>query len=371
MIERPVRTLAVFPYYADNPWQDTVHQGLVDRGDRVVGLADVSDVGSVRAQLGGLLPDSLHLGWSTPVTQTVPDVVESMRRVRVFLETVRELRRLGVRVVWTVHNVLSHELHHVVPEIALHQGLADEVDVVHVMNPRTAEVVRPLYSLPPASTRVLPHPSYPGVDVGGVADESPSSGRTPVRLLLIGEIRPYKGIVPFAQLVHAARSEGVDVTLEIRGRVGGGLAVSDLVSELSDLDGVSFVPGRVAEADLAPVLSGADALVVPYAAGLNSGVAVLAASAGRPLLVGPALRGSWSLEPTWQLPLWPARAGDETADHHGHEVSPRSGVAALRGAVARVGDEGPALRRAAREAARLTAPETLAHEYAELFLPTV
>lgn len=347
------RLLAVFPLYPDNPWHEMVYLGLRGRGDRVSGVGPFFSVDELTAQLGGELPDTVHLGWSTPVTQVVPDVVASMQRVLRFVDTVRELRALGVRVVWTVHNVVSHESHHVTPELAFHRLLAETVDAVHVMNPRTVEIVAPLYVLPVEKVVRIPHPSY-AVEPDGAGARA---GSATVRLLAFGEVRPYKGILEFARLVDRARRAGLDVELDVVGRVGGTLSEDDVREQLERCDGVRFEPGYVEPSRVPSVFGRADVLVLPYDGGLNSGVALLAASYGVPVIIGGSLRATWPLEPTWQLPLW-AVQGDDGEDLH-----------VLRDAVERVHREHGALRESALAAARERSPVSLAGRYADLFLP--
>lgn len=345
--------LAVFPHYPDNPWHEMVYLGLRRRGDRVSGVGPFFSVDEFVGQLGGELPDTLHLGWSTPVTQVVPDVVTSMQRVQRFVDTVRELKGLGVRIVWTVHNVVSHESHHVTPELTFHRLLAETADAVHVMNPRTVDIVAPLYVLPAEKVVQIPHPSYDVVR----GTRGRHGGGGPVRLLAFGEVRPYKGVLEFARLIDRARRSGVDVELQVAGRVGGAFSEADVRRCLEENDGVRFESGFIEDPRVSEVFARADALVLPYERGLNSGVALLAASYGVPILVGRALRDDWVLEPDWQLPLW--MPGSQAADE----------LTALTAAVDRLSTGLADLGESASEAAADRSAAVLAPRYVDLFFP--
>ena len=350
------RLLAVFPFYSDNEWHELVYFGVRRRGHRVLGVGPFFSVDELKDQLGGRLPHTLHLGWSTPVTQVVPDVVTAMQRVLAFIEAVRHLQASGVRIVWTVHNVVSHESPHVTPELTFHRLLAEIADAVHVMNPMTINIVAPLYGLRPETVVQIPHPSYE-VEPGHVHRRT--SG--PTRLLIFGEIRPYKGVFEFAELVDRARRAGIEVTLDVVGRVGGALSDDTVRQHLAQYEGVRFEPGYVDSSRVPHVFARADALVLPYRGGLNSGVALLAGSYGLPVLIGASLRDTWPLERSWQIPLWDVGVdgdGDGACD-----------LSLLGKAVDLVDRQAERLRSAALATAHERTPERLSARYVELFLP--
>lgn len=359
------RVVAAFPWYPDNPWQAVVYGALGARGARVVGLEPFLDEAALRAQLGGRLPDTLHLGWTTPVAQVVPDVLEAFGRVDAFTRVLDAVREQGVRIVWTVHNVLPHEMPHVTPELLLHRRLAALADVVHVMNPRTADLTAGLYTLPTERTVVVPHPSYRGRLAPVPAPRDPDAGTT---LLVFGALRPYKGVLEFADLVARARSVGADVRLVVAGRVGGGWTEASLQDALVPFgDAVETRLGYVEDDAVPALFATADALVLPYRAGLNSGAAMLAATLATPVLLGSGLRDSVALDPTWQLPLWPDAAGgaltaEGAVDEHDADV------AVLLDALRRLRGERDALAAGAAAAADRAAPERIAARFATVLL---
>lgn len=349
------RLLAVFPFYSDNEWHELVYFGVRRRGHRVLGVGPFFSVEELKAQLGGRLPHTLHLGWSTPVTQVVPDVIAAMQRVLAFIEAVRHLKAAGVRIVWTVHNVISHESPHVTPELAFHRFLAEIADAVHIMNPMTIDIVAPLYRLRPETVVQISHPSYE-VEPANLRGRTPG----PTRLLMFGEIRPYKGVFRFAELIDRARRAGVDVELDVVGRVGGALSDDVVRQRLAQYEGVRFEPGYVEPSRVPQVFAHADALVLPYEAGLNSGVALLAGSYGVPVFVGASLRDTWPMEQSWQIRLW-----GEGADGGG-----KDDLSVLREAVDHLDRQAGELRKCALKAARDRGPERLSARYLDLFLPS-
>jgi glycosyltransferase involved in cell wall biosynthesis len=379
--------VAALPFYPDNPWQDLVYGGLAARGAHVVGIGPFFDEDGLRVQLDGALPDVLHVGWTTPIAQVVPDVATAHERVRTFLATVAAVQRAGTRVVWTVHNVLPHEMPHVTPELALHRGLALLSDVVHVMNPRTPALTAGLYDLPSDRTVVVPHPSYRG-RIAPLSRSGREARRGPVTLLLFGALRPYKGVLEFAAEVAALRDTGVDVRLVVAGRVGGSWTEDVLHAALAPFgDAVEARLGFVDDDAVPALFAGADALVLPYATGLNSGAMMLAATVGTPVLVGPGLRASVELDPGWQIPLWadhdtgaadgtrvpdgtPALDATRTADgtRTGDGTGAPDAATILQAALDRLRTEGDALGRRATAVADDLAPERIQRRFATLLL---
>lgn len=347
MTSPTVPVVAAYPYYPDNPWQDLCYAGLGAHGATMVPVGSLAGLDEIVVACGGV-PVALHVNWTTPVAQVVPDVSEAFQQVEAVLATLADCRAAGVRIVWTVHNVLPHELHHVTPELLLHRGLARLADVVHVMNPRTPHLVRPFYELPEGRVVNVPHPSYLGR-----YEPLPKTVHDGVRLLLFGSLRPYKGVLEFADEVVRARSAGTDVRLLVAGRVSGGWTEEHLRTELERHgDTLELRPGHVDDADLAALFADADALALPYEAGLNSGAAMLAATFSTPVLLGAGLRHSVLLDPTWQVPLWGC---DETAGGLGR-------------ALTRLGHEAASLQQGAARAAQRVHPDDVARAMARVLL---
>ncbi|MCC6832857.1 MAG: glycosyltransferase [Thermoleophilia bacterium] len=236
-------------------------------------------------------PRVLHLHWTHEYLKGAagPTRVGRWR----FMSQLRLLRRLGVRIVWTMHNLGGHDGSRHPSEMAVHRelvGLADAV-ICHCSAAREAAIAA--YGLGPAEAaklHVVPHGSYVGAYPDGLAKAEarvrlglPADG--PV-LLFLGAVRGYKGT---DELVAAFRAiEDPSARLLIAGRPRGA-GIEERLAGAAAIDRRIVVALRfIEDAELQVWLRAADLVVLPFRDILTSGRAILALSFGRPV-VAPAL----------------------------------------------------------------------------------
>lgn len=341
------RELLVYPHYPNNPWQAMMYQALPGLDVRVV--EDPFTLGEIDPERAPLL----HLNWTAPLSQNAPDIAESWRRVEGFLAGLDRYRAAGGRLIWSVHNVLPHETVHRGPELFLCRSLAERADTVLIMNPDTADLTAPLYRLPPERTVHIPHPSYLGrfPDDGDDAAARTRLGIAPEEtvFLLLGVLRPYKGIEALTASVAALPRDGRRYRLLLAGEIGAGYDRAQLEHLVAADDRITAHIGFVPEEDVAGWMRAADAVVLPYRQSLNVSVASLAASFGRPVALRAGASARALLAEDWVFPL-PAGpdelfTAELVALAESLETEPR-------------GD-------AARRFAEQTAPERIARAFAE------
>lgn len=291
-------SVLVFPTWPENPYLNLLELSARAAGYRFAGATTHSELlRELRRLRGG---DVAHIHWTTPLVQEAADEADAGERLQTLLDALRAARRRGARLIWTIHNRLPHELRFREGEIALYRGLADLVDVVHVMAPDTARVVADVVALDPRKVRVIPHPSYEGIyDVGGVDRETARAAFALApqerAVLFLGQIRPYKGV---DALIEAAAAVDGDIALLLAGVVKEQSAddVAALIPDgLRAITHFSFVP----DGDLARWFRAADVAVFPYRAILNSGSVHLAATFRVPVVLPdePHLREQFGAEP--------------------------------------------------------------------------
>jgi glycosyltransferase involved in cell wall biosynthesis len=104
----------------------------------------------------------------------------------------------------------------------------------------------------------------------------------PFRLLFFGRILPYKGLPLLLDAFRRLRAAGLDCTLTVAGR-----GRIDAPPELRDQPGLMIEQGWVAPGAVGDLLSGADAVVLPYLEASQSGVAAAAYGSGIPVVATP------------------------------------------------------------------------------------
>lgn len=275
--------VAVIPDMRDtNPYQSLLAAALDDR-DLSVRFPDEFD--GRRPLLKALVSgefDVLHIDWIHPyVVGSSP--LKSAVRGFVFVTKVVLARLLGKRVVWTVHNINSHDSGVARVERAVGRALAFASHRLIVHHPPAREIVRSRFRVSsPAKVLVAPHGSYIDAYRGPERKRPPGDGSDPLVFLSFGLVRRYKRL---AELIEAfSRVESPDVRLSIVGEA----LDPDYAEELRRLaepdDRITLQLKRVDEGSVASVFADADVAAINQREILTSGSLVLAMSMGLPVL---------------------------------------------------------------------------------------
>ncbi|MDZ8201562.1 glycosyltransferase [Microbacterium sp. SSW1-59] len=291
-------TVLVFPAWRSNPYLNILSLAPRSQGFQFAGETDF--YGFLRAARRLRRGDVAHIHWTSPIAQSALSERDADSRVRQFERALSGMRRRGVRIVWTVHNRLPHELTYRRQEQAIYRALADAADAVHVMTADTPSVIADVCVVPSEKVRVIPHPSYQGIyDTGITRTEARESfGLAPdeVAVLFLGQIRPYKGVTTLMRAAdRAARDDGRPLALLLAGHTPPGSLAElepDMPSSVRAVTFFDFVP----DGDIARWFAAADVAVFPYRRILNSGSVHLAATFGVPAVLPdePHLRDQYA-----------------------------------------------------------------------------
>ena len=279
--DRPLRVLA-WPAEANrtgNPYNAILTQGLRAAG------AQVDEFTPGRLLRGGY--DIWHAHW--------PDgALGRHGRARAGAGAVARLalasvaRGRGTRVIWTVHNLRSHQGGLEAIEGPFWDAWTRRVDAsIHLSESARQAAMDAFPRLRDRPSYVVPHPHYRDAYPAARAREDaravlglPSAARVVVYL---GHIRPYKAVPALARaflemddagarLIIAGRPETPELADEIARAAAGDPRI---------LLRLEVVPDE----DVATVIGAADVVALPYGELLNSGAALLALSLDRPALV--------------------------------------------------------------------------------------
>ena len=351
-------TLAFFPdYRRGNPYQKMLYADLPARDVAVVPV-DARNALVPRDPGGRLDHYVLHLHWTAPLLQTQPGPYSAELALRRFRQRVDEFRGRGGLLVWTIHNVLPHECPNRAAEVHLCRFLASRADMVHVMDTNTARIVAPLYQLPADRTVVIPHGSYVGVYPDVVSREE---ARRQLRLreheiglLMLGGIRPYKGLGLLLDVFDELSRSDPRLRLLVVGKPSDIADCETWRERCEQHPRIVAHFAHAADADLQNWYRAADLAVLPYVSILNSGSFQLALSFDLPV-VG-AREGSLAalLDPAYTEAFAPGSVADLRR--------------ALETALSRLVGRAE-VRRAAHAAARKYLPNAMARDFADAVLP--
>lgn len=243
-------------------------------------------------------PGVINVQWTNPLVQKAKDPADAVRRRKKFIALLDGFLEAGGRLVWTIHNVLPHEVKYREDEILLCRFLADRATYVHVLSAETIDAVADLYPLDPARVRIIPIASYAGwyadTVTRGEARARLGLGPDDFVLTTVGGIRPYKGHSSLLDWFEPAAQADPSLRLLVAGKVAQHEGSDELVDRLDH-------PGVVARLDFVPDdelqvwYRAADVAVLPYAAILNSSAFWLAVTFGVPV-VAPRLGGLTAFE---------------------------------------------------------------------------
>ncbi len=231
----------------------------------------------------------VHLHWTYNFRLYGSSRFPFLRRVAQawFLVWLWTLQALGIRLVWTAHNVLP-----------MHRGFADDLQVrrrvaaasdMVIVHSRSTLVQLAELGIVPRKSAIIPHGPYTPT-LGPDSLRTPGVGPGPRRVLFFGRVAPYKGVDNLLAAFAALPSD-LDADLAIVGECND----SSLKAALTALAGrsrrgVKLDLERVPDGEVAQLLESADVVVLPYRQSTTSGSAMLALSHGRPLVV-PDLPG--------------------------------------------------------------------------------
>lgn len=277
------------------PAQSNPYAGLLADALRAQGIEVTLGKGPMRvpvlpltlAWLRAGRPDVLHLHWTHRYLRSQFGI-RSFGRRRTTLE-LRLLRRLGVRIAWTIHNVGVHDGGHPREELLAHAQIAAASDVILCHCEAARTLAAEAYGLD-ATTRarmhVLPHGSYAGAYPDAFDRETARAalGLAPdhIVFLFLGQIRRYKGV---EELVDTFRTlERQDIRLLVTGRLDHPDLGEALRRQASGDARVMLLPGQVPDDRMQVFLRAADVMVLPYRDVLTSGSAILGMTFGLPVL---------------------------------------------------------------------------------------
>ena len=289
--------ILVLPRNSANPYQELLYRELRHRG------VDVTYIGSptpshtlnqlllpvelvVRRLAGAHL---VHLHWVYDFAPYGAGRSRLLGRAAQlwFAVWLWTLRMVGLRLVWTAHNVLPLQ-----PVFSddprARRLLVSKCDLVIAHSRATVAELAAL-GVVPRSTVVIPHGPFTPAGQPGTPRASGDDGSSSRRLLFFGNIREYKGVDDLL-VAFGALPPDLDARLTVAGDCDG--ALRPVLAELAGRSPgrVELRLGRVPDQELTRLLAAADVAVLPFRRSTTSGSALLALGHGRPIVV-PDLPG--------------------------------------------------------------------------------
>lgn len=277
------------PFFAANPYQSSLATALAALGAEVhcvpLGGRWRRVFPILRALRRFGVPGILHLHWLHPLIGGRILAFRILFSVQTLFELI-VCRMMGVRIVWTVHNLTAHESNGSRLErfaTRLIVPLLNAV-IVHCNYARS----RFLEQFPGGGkltvrTFMVPHASYVGVypdvierDAARIALGIRGSEKV---FLFFGFIRAYKGVGRLVEVFRQVHES--NVRLLVVGNCADGNIATDLLTAAAKDERVALFLRYIPQDEVQVFMNAADVVVLPFTDVLTSGSAILGMSFGK------------------------------------------------------------------------------------------
>ncbi|MBK1987108.1 glycosyltransferase family 4 protein [Sphaerospermopsis aphanizomenoides BCCUSP55] len=285
---KPLRVLMMPDYRIINPYQELLSKSLEPQGANVIfpfGYRRIFPI--FRAIKNSKHIDILHLHWLTPYLKGENILIKLVYGIKLLID-IMLVKSANVKIVWTIHNHVSHDsqfprlekniqkiIFKVADKIIFHSfsALSEFSEIYHINEQKAAVIpignYRNIYSelIDPLSAR----------QALGI----PQSGHV---YLNLGMLRPYKGIEKLLKIWGENKEFHQGCTLLIAGKPLDEVYGSKLTEQANSIEGVFIHPYFIEDSEIHLFFSAADVVVLPFEKILTSASIILAMSYNKPII---------------------------------------------------------------------------------------
>jgi glycosyltransferase involved in cell wall biosynthesis len=277
-----------------NPYQTLLARGLQAAGIRVEMKKQVNAKLANRiVRRAATRPQVVHVHWPSMLSR--PTLAGSIIASTSSLTRLARVRRSGVRIIWTVHQLVGHENAHPAWERLALMALVRVAHQPIVHSRGAAGEAAQVLRYPEARFSIIPHGHYADWYANDISREE-ARARFDIApdktvFLFFGRIREFKGV---PELLDAfAQLSRPDVALLIAGDPWTD-DLQRLINERAAADRrIRATFGFIPDDDVQLYMNASDAIVLPFRAGVTSGSLALAMSFGKAAVAAnaPSLAG--------------------------------------------------------------------------------
>lgn len=203
------------------------------------------------------------------------------------LEALNYAKQNGFEIIYTAHNICSHDSENAGDEKRYREQILSFVDHSLAHGELAKQRLISEFSVAAESIEVVPHGTY-GDFYGEKIDKIQAKSKFGIPpqstvFLFFGNIKGYKGIFNLLSRFRKLRERRDDVYLIIAGRVLDQDLMPELTKQTDDAN-ILFRPGFVQNDEVIDYFSSADLCVLPYEQVLTSGAAMLSITLRCPVL---------------------------------------------------------------------------------------
>ncbi len=224
--------------------------------------------------------DILHLHWLDPFYLNVESSYKAWVYSKNFLSKLKYLKKNGVKIIWTVHNLENHNKKYLKIDRRVRRKLFSLVDRIIIMSDYAKTRLEDSYKIKISNSEVIPLPNYIGIYKDEVtktdAREKFGLHEDDKVILFLGLIKRYKGVdVLFNSKIFR---ESNNIKWIIAGRVEPEEYKLELEKKFQGLNNVITNFKYIPDDELQYFFRAADAAILPYTDFLTSSNLLLSMS---------------------------------------------------------------------------------------------
>ena len=276
-------------YSRNNPYQRLLYGQLRQDMEVIAGNIDAA-LKTIEQFKDDPSRVTFHLHWLNFVLLDITDPDQARIAVDDFVTKIEKFVWKGGKLIWTIHNTLSHDTPFPELEVELSTRIAAAADVLHFHSESSIDEVAEAFDFPREKVRISRHGSY----IGAYPDYVPAEKSRAVLgiddtddvILFTGQIRPYKGVEQLVSVFRRILADRPNALLVLAGMQQFD-PLESLKSKLSDFEKsrIRSTGKFVDDAELQLFFHAADMAVYPYQKILTSGSLLLALSYGTPPVI--------------------------------------------------------------------------------------
>lgn len=285
-----MKAIFIPDYSRGNPYQKALADSLSKEGVEV-SFSTSSRLFSVLSSVKNhWKPDILHLHWHHPFL-LAGNILKTLIKSVSFIGELVTLKLFGIKIVWTVHNITSHEEKFSFAELFFSKLLVRLCNKILVHSQFAKYEVEKLYGITEDSRVVIvPHGNYIS-SYENVIEKSKARNQLQIItgdsvFLYFGQIRSYKGV---PELIDAfEKLDNPHAKLLIAGKPYNNEIAEDVLKKCDRNENIKTIFEFIADDEIQIYMNAADVVVLPYRDILISGAVILAMSFGKPV-IAPAI----------------------------------------------------------------------------------
>ena len=265
----------VIPFNKRNPYQRLLSDGLTSSGIEVDHFQTLKEFFSKNNK--DTARGIIHLHWLPATSRGWKDGL----RCHLFLFRLSGLKRQGFRIVWTIHNLVSHESNCPQRERWFAREVLRRSSKAIVHSESAVSLVSEDFGEEHSQKlKVIPHGNYlscyKNSITGEGAREELAIPKTATVFLFFGYLRPYKGVTQLVDAFNALADP--ESFLIIAGKPVNPAYEKELRQQCESNPGIKLHLDSIHEDSIQNFMNAADVVVLPYQQILTSGALILAMS---------------------------------------------------------------------------------------------